>query len=198
MKMASRDFDQFLRRQQAEASAPSRFDWVRQRDEWLAHLDGLYKTVESLLSKYISSRQIRLEYRPIELNEDNIGSYTVQKMILKIGRQDVILKPIGTLLIGFKGRIDVEGPAGRRQIALVDSKALGVSDLIRVSVSIVGRSFPAKKKPTHSEKISQVEDALDGKETRWAWRIVSPPPERRFVELTQDSLFQLIMDVANA
>jgi hypothetical protein len=194
--MASRDFDQFLKHQQAGASASAAFDWEREKGEWLARLGELYSTIESLLGKYLSTGQIGLAYKNIELNEQDIGSYDAREMILKIGRQDVTLRPIGTMLIGFKGRVDVEGPAARRQIALVDSKALGLSDLVRVSVR-GSRPPHTKKAPTSEEKISQVTGVLDGKKIEWAWRIISPPPERRFLEITHESLFELIMDVAS-
>ncbi len=104
-------------------------------------------------------------------------------MVLKIGRQEVNLVPVGTLLIAFKGRVDVEGPAGKAQIALVDSKASSAASLINVSVRIGSKDL-ALKKPA---------EPID-----WAWRIVTPPPERRFIEITQETLFQLIMEVANA
>jgi hypothetical protein len=104
-------------------------------------------------------------------------------MVLRIGRQDIVLKPIGTLLIGFKGRVDVEGPIGRAQIALVDKKAFGVASLVHVTVGAGGKLPVAPKKPPE--------------EIEWAWKIVTPPPERRFVEITQQTLSQLILDVAN-
>jgi hypothetical protein len=46
-------------------------------------------------------------------------------MILKIGRQEIVMTPIGTLLIGAKGRVDVVGPAGRARLVLVNSQASG-------------------------------------------------------------------------
>jgi hypothetical protein len=188
--MENHDFDQFVKRQQAEASAVA-IDWDHEREEWLAYLSQLYKKVESLLGAYLSSGQILVRYAPIDLNEQNIGAYTAKQMILGIGRQEVVLRPIGTLLIGFKGRVDVEGPLGRRQIALVDSSASGTADIVHVSVSTGGQ-----KKPMRAEKLARVEKKLDG-EPRWTWRIVTRPPERSFVEITQRSLFELILDVAN-
>jgi hypothetical protein len=196
--MENQDFDEFIKRQQRNATAVA-INWDQQRNDWLARLSELYAKVEALLDSYIASGQIRLEYKKIELNEENIGSYTVREMILKIGRQDIVLRPVGTLLIGFKGRVDVEGPTGRRLIALVDSKAHGTADLVHVSVISQGRSLRIpKKKLKPEEKVAQVEDRIDRQEPEWAWRIVTPPPERRFVEITQQSLFQLILDVANA
>ena len=46
-------------------------------------------------------------------------------MILKIGRQEITMTPVGTLLIGAKGRVEVVGPAGRTRLLLVNSKAFG-------------------------------------------------------------------------
>jgi len=182
--MDSKDFDEFVRRQQAESTVAAAISWDQERDEWLAHLGNLYANIESLLKKYTTAGQIRLAYRSIRLNEENIGSYTAKQMVLKIGRQEVHLVPVGTLIIGFKGRVDVIGPAGKSQIALVDSRATSTASLIHVSVN-AGREPPVvpKKRPRKIE---------------WAWRIVTHPPERRFIEITQQTLFQLIMEVANA
>lgn len=182
--MDSKDFDEFVRRQQAESSTAATIDWDSERDEWLTHLGELYAKIESLLRKYISAGQIRLDYRPIELNEENIGSYTAKEMVLKIGRQEIVLVPIGTLLFGFKGRVDVIGPAGRAQIALVDSKASSTASLIHVSVGVKG------KPPTPPNRQAQ--------KIEWTWKIVTRPPERRFIEITQETLFQIIMEVVNA
>jgi hypothetical protein len=183
--MDSKDFDEFVKRQQGGASvADAEVNWEKERDEWLAHLDRLYSKVESLLGKYVSSGQIRYEYRPIDLNEENIGSYAAKQMVLRIGRQEVDLVPIGTLLIGSKGRVDVNGPAGRAQILLVDSKVSDPRALVHVTVS-VGAKLPQPPRSKRAEEI------------QWEWKIVTRPPERRFIEITQQSFFDLILEVAN-
>ncbi len=160
-RMNNKTFDEFVSRQQETDPETNSIDWGKERDEWLEHLRRLYTKIESFLHKYVSSGQIRLEYRSIDLNEENIGTYSAEQMILRIGRQEVDLVPIGTLLIGSKGRVDVIGPAGKAEMLLV---------------------------AVASKPASEVE---------WEWRIVTRPPERRFVEITQESLFQLIMEVAN-
>ena len=72
--MDNKDFDEFVKRQQGGASVTSaEINWEKERDDWLAHLDHLYTKIESFLTKYVSSGQIRYEYRLIELNEENIG-----------------------------------------------------------------------------------------------------------------------------
>jgi hypothetical protein len=181
--MDNRAFDEFVSRQQEGAVDAASINWDRERDEWLAQLGRLYSQIESFLEKYVSSGQIRYEFRPIDLNEENIGSYVAKQMLLRIGRQEVDLVPIGTLLIGSKGRVDVKGPAGRAQMLLVDRKVSDPRSLIRVTVGVGGKMPPPPGKPAQ--------------EIEWEWKIVTRPPERRFIEITQQSFFDLIMEVAN-
>jgi hypothetical protein len=183
IQMNNKTFDEFVKGQQENEAEAASVDWDKQRDEWLAHLDHLYSKIESFLSKYVSSGQIRYEYRPVELNEENIGSYSARQMVLRIGRQEVDLVPIGTLLVGSKGRVDVRGPAGRAQILLVDSKVSDPRSLIHVTVSVGGKVPPRPRKRTQ--------------EIEWEWKIVTRPPERRFIEITQQTFFDLILEVAN-
>jgi hypothetical protein len=92
------------------------------------------------------------------------------------------MTPIGTLLIGAKGRVDVVGPAGRARLVLVNSIASGPT--IRVTVSIGGKPEP----PTAE---------VEPKEITWEWKIATSPPAIRYIELTQESLFRALMEVAN-
>jgi len=181
--MDNRTFDEFVSRQQESVPETASVNWEKQRDEWLAHLNRLYSSIESFLSKYVSSGQIRYEYRPVELNEEYVGSYSAKQMVLKIGRQEVDLVPIGTFLIGSKGRVDVRGPGGRAQILLVDSKASNPRSLIHVTVGVGGKLPVA---PTRSPE-----------EIEWEWKIITRPPERRFIGITQETFFNLVMEVAN-
>ncbi len=78
--------------------------------------------------EYIRKGEIKSEYRDITLNEENIGSYIARQMILRIGRQQVTMTPIGTMLIGAKGRVDVVGSAGRTRLVLVNSRGVRSND----------------------------------------------------------------------
>jgi len=64
------------------------------------------------LREYIKAGTISYGFTEIELNEPDIGIYLAKRMDIKIGRQSVSLVPLGTMLIGCKGRVDAQGPAG--------------------------------------------------------------------------------------
>jgi hypothetical protein len=184
-RVDNKNFDDFVRRQQQSSVETETIDWDKQRKEWLRYLDELYSTIESFLREYTSAGQIKIGYQDITLDEENLGSYSARKMILRIGRQEVFFLPVGTLLIGAKGRVDMIGPGAKAQMLLVDKRASWAGDLI-VSVEIAagGKSVAPSESPRQQE-------------IEWEWRILSRPPERRFVEITRQSLFDLIMEVAN-
>lgn len=177
------DFDQFVAREQAAAAETATIDWDKQRDEWLERLDALYAKIESFLTKYLSKRQIRAEYVGLILNEENIGRYEARQMVIRIGRQQVDLVPIGTLLIGAKGRVDAIGPAATAPLLLVDKKVVSPASQVHVQVGVSGRlpEMPKARTP----------------DIEWEWKILTRPPERRFIELTQQNFFNLILEVTN-
>ncbi len=176
------DFDTFVKRQQPAFEEGQPVDWAKERDEWLSHLNELYGQVESFLAKYIKIGEIKCSYRDIALNEENIGSYRARQMILKIGRQEITMTPIGTLVLGARGRVDVEGPAGRTRFLLVDSRASGPT----IKMTINYRGKPEAPAPEAAPK-----------RIKWVWKIATSPPSVQYIELTPESLFQALMEVAN-
>ena len=158
------DFGAFVKRQQTD----ERVDWAKERDEWLGHLEELYGRTESFLAEYIKNGEIKLEYRDIALNEENIGSYRARQMVLRIGRQQITMTPLGTRLLFTKGGVDVEGSAGRFRLVLVDGESSAPK--IKATVGIGGKRV---------------------------WKIMTSPPVIGYIEFTRESLFQALMEVAN-
>jgi hypothetical protein len=184
-KIISKEFDDFVKRQKPFSTTEQPIDWDRERNDWIAYLELLYKQIEAFLKKYKDEGSIRIEYKEIELNEEHVGRYVVKQMVLHIGRQEITLTPIGTLLIGFKGRVDVAGSAGEARLALVDKDAVDARLLVRVKVTV------GPQKPPEPEEETK-------KNIEWVWKIVSSPPLVRFIELNAESFLQLIMEVGNA
>lgn len=180
--MQNTEFDEFVRRQQQGASQMASANWEKRRSEWLQSLNRLYSQIESFLDKYISAKQILRRYRTIDLNEEYIGYYKAKQLTLKVGRQEVNFVPIGTMILGARGRVDVVGPTGRVQLLLVDSEASNPSDLIQEEVNFGDKVSKPSKAPREAE---------------WEWKMVTRPPESRFEELTQETFFQLMMEIAN-
>jgi hypothetical protein len=184
--MSKSDFDDFVKRQQAQQQdEAAAFNPKQQLDEWLSYLDALYKEITVYLQDYTKSGAAQIEYRDIPLNEEFIGPYTARQMILKIGSATVTFTPIGTMLIGTKGRVDVQGPLGTKRLNLVNKWMTSGRQLVQVTVRRSGDPPPA---PASPEAVRQIE---------WAWKINTPPPEMKFIDLTDEVFFDLILAVAN-
>lgn len=122
------------------------------------------------------------------MNEENIGVYSAKRLAIIIGAQEIVFTPIGTLLIGSKGRVDVEGSAGNSRLALIDKNLTNARQMVRVTVTNIppgGRLPPPPESPPSPEKIE------------WAWKIVSRPPAMQFIELNKDTLFEMLMELSN-
>ncbi len=182
--MARSDFDRFVQRKMAEAVDVTAFDSQRQLEEWRRYLVELYKKVSDFLNPYTQDESAQIEFRDIELNEDFSGPYTVQQMFIHIGNSTITLRPIGTMLIGSKGRVDVQGPRGTARLVLVNKYVSNARQLVQVKVL-----DPNSSSPPPEPKPDSIE---------WAWKIATPPPEMTFTDLTKNSFFDLILSVADA
>lgn len=181
-RMKTEEFAKFVESQQ-EPALKRGIDWGETREQWLVNLDSLYRQILEFLREYISTGSIKYDFDQIELSEQGIGRYIAKRMEITIGRQRVSLVPVGTLIIGSRGRVDAEGSAGRAQILLVDEKARNASDLVKVTVT-VGRKGTIPPPPA-ADLVS------------WRWKIVTTSVPRRFVDLDKESFFALLMEIAN-
>jgi hypothetical protein len=176
------EFDAFVKRQQRSSSDKDGIDWSNELAEWKRNLSDLYVQIEGFIAKHIESNLISIMREPVEIFEENIGAYKVDKLILKIGVQTASLTPVGTVLIGAKGRVDLEGRAGKVRLVLVNADAARPE--IRIRVHDAG-------------KAPRVEKA-DYEVREWAWRILTRPPQMEYVALNRDSFYAALMEVVNA
>src|SRR5258708_6760232 len=178
-----REFSDFVKRQRAETPPEDKFDAVKELANWLGTLNQLYTTIESYLETHVSAGDIRIEYQDIELNEEFSGPYKARQMIIKIGHRQVTLRPVGTMLIGSRGRVDVLGPQGRAILALVNKKATSRRSMISVTITGPGIASPSKQK--------------EATPVEWEWKILSPAPNGQFASLSKETFQQLVLEVAN-
>lgn len=181
-------FKDFVQRQQHPRSSDEAVDWNKERDEWLGYLQQLYERIAEYLDEYIKGGTIKLRELMIELNEENIGAYKAKRLVIAIGAQEIVFTPVGTLLIGSKGRVDVVGSAGNSRLVLIDKNLTHPRQMFRVTVTTI----PPGGSPTPSP-----EPTPSPKEIEWAWKIVSRPPAMQFIELNKETFFELLMEVSN-
>ena len=180
--MAEQEFSEFVRRKTArnQAEAGEVIDWAKRRDDWLQELEELYARMEGHLEPYTQAGEIRIERTPIQLREDYLGTYDADKLTFRIGREKVVAKPIGTLLLGASGRVDLSGPRKTLKIVLL---AKG-GPVLTTKTEIGGVTEESSRSMVRGD----VEEA--------GWYIETPPPESVVVAFGEDSFRDAIMEVS--
>lgn len=184
--MASTSFDDFVRRQSeaVKLSDETPVDWQAQKAEWLRYLDNLYSQVNQYLKSYVDAGDIVIGFREVNLNEEFIGPYSAREMIITIGGKVIKLEPIGTLFIGFKGRVDVVGPLARARLVLLNEKVKSLSQIFHFSSRVVGKS---SLPPPPNPRV----------DINWVWRIMTRPPRQEIVEINKETFSNLLMEISN-
>jgi len=178
--MSKKDFEDLLKKHDRK-SEEKEINWQSQKTEWLGFIEQFYSSLESWLTPYKKQGTVSYAYKDLELTEEHIGTYSVKVMTVDFAGQKLTLEPIGTLLIGTKGRIDMVGVKGRVQFILADKNSKGM----KVSASIsIGGEKPKDKEPQ--------------KAPEWTWKIVLRESRKvSFVEFTEENFFDALMEIVN-
>ena len=181
--MAEQDFSEFITRKTAPDQSESGrvIDWTKRREDWLQELDALYARMEDHLKPYTQAGEIQIERTRIQLTEDHLGSYEADKLTFKIGREKIMAKPIGTLLIGARGRVDLSGPLKTLKIVLLAEGGPVLTTRIEHGDVSEESSRPMVR--------GNVEEA--------GWYIETPPPESVVVAFGEHSFRHAIMEVSD-
>ncbi|CAN2049160.1 conserved hypothetical protein [Candidatus Magnetomoraceae bacterium gMMP-1] len=172
--MGKKDLDQFIEKKSKIKKEFKEIDWENKKNEWLEYLHQFYEKVKNWLKDYKDKGVIDYDFVPTDIYEENIGQYKAEKMVLNITNEQIVFEPIGTILIGAKGRIDMKGKNGIVKFVLVNKKAKGTS-----------------------AKISISNDAESEKEREWQWKIATPPPSIKYIDLDNDTFSDCILDLIN-
>ena len=186
--MADISFDDFVDQQIAEAEQAQAMDWPQRREDWIKHLEKFYELALGFLEKYIQEEKIHIRWITKHINEDYIGNYDVKSLEVSIGAVIKIhFDPIGTNLIGAKGRVDMHGPHGTVRFVLVPKTD---SSPPPVTIQEESKSSTVELKMSIGTPNIKYEDCV--------WKISTMPPNIQYIELEEESFLSAIMEVANA
>ena len=110
--MTKEEFEKVLDRKASVASKTKLVDWESKKNQWLRHLAEFHSEVEGYLAPYLAKGKLKAERYRVTINEENIGAYEADAILVEIGPEKVTLVPIGTLLFGASGRVDMTGSRG--------------------------------------------------------------------------------------
>lgn len=99
-----------LLREQKQASSAQRR--AQRQKEWLAALDGLFQQIRSWLAEAQREKLIKVTPGRVQISEETLGTYTAPLLTLTVGTKTIRLKPVGSVIIGADGRVDMHSVNG--------------------------------------------------------------------------------------
>ncbi|WP_144634445.1 hypothetical protein [Bordetella genomosp. 13] len=118
------DFSAFKRlvvshaqKQEVESAAP--VDWNARRQWWIHKVDGLLQEIRAWLGSLVDDGTIGFAVRTVTVDEQYLGTYQIQAATLDYAGQSMEILPVGSLVLGGVGRVDVTGPAGKVMLILL-------------------------------------------------------------------------------
>lgn len=163
-----------------EKAEKNEINWAKRKEEWLSHVNALFGEVEQWLSSFSARNLLKIDYEPIILSENYIGTYESRKMIIGIAGEVVTLTPVATLIIGASGRIDMEGDQGLVKLLLVGKRINALK-----FANSVEETYLQKKEHLSSES----------QKIELEWKITINSPSVQFLPLTQESFSDVLMEV---
>jgi hypothetical protein len=133
----NKDLGKLLQRKQEAATIGNSVDWDDRRDKYIAAVNGLYQTIEAILTELIARKTVTLQRRPKSLTENFIGTYSVDDLIMIVGDEQVRFSPAGRNVVGAAGRVDVIGDRGEAMLILQPDLRWGFVQSRQPKLSVV-------------------------------------------------------------
>jgi len=182
--LVAETFDDFVKQRTARARQSAEVSNSRETlADWLRELDALYSAMEEYLQSYTESGQIKIERRPVQLTEEYLGTYDAEALAMSIGNDEIIAQPVGTRVIGSRGRVDLTGPRKTLRIVLLEKGGPAAK------ITISGEDGPIERS-SHS--------LVRGEVDHRGWYFATQPPAATVTAFDEDSFRDAIMDVSGA
>lgn len=122
--MPSRNFEDRVKQfaeEQEKVDAENAVDWKAVKDDWIKAVRELFDQITGWLKPLIESGSLRAARSHISCEEQDLGPYKIEALELQLASKKMTFKPVGTVLIGAWGRIDVTGPTGKAALLLLNT-----------------------------------------------------------------------------
>lgn len=91
-------------------------NWEEIKNDWLKTLEDFNTQIITWLDEPIKKGFVKYEIKMLNISEYLMGNYQAPSLVLISGKDKISFKPIGKLVLGFNGRIDI--------VSFTDNKTL--------------------------------------------------------------------------
>uniref|UniRef100_C5D7S9 Uncharacterized protein n=1 Tax=Geobacillus sp. (strain WCH70) TaxID=471223 RepID=C5D7S9_GEOSW len=176
--MGMENLEEFLKRKKKDAEQ-NKIDWEQRKQQWLAEIAEFYNQVKAFLAPLQEKGLLSLNWEEVKKYEEYLGEYTTRKLYVNFPDQQVVIEPIGKNIIGAMGRIDMIGKNGNVMFLLVDKEAESPKIMVHFNDGL-------------SKGLEKIRET---KNPEYVWKIATPPPNIKFIDLNKDSFSDALLEV---
>jgi hypothetical protein len=122
--VASSDFEKLVQRfvaRQQQNDAENVVNWNEMKRWWIEAVNSLFNQIDAWLNSLIQSGSVESLRKSIQLTEQDLGRYDIESLELLLASRRLTFEPVGTMLIGAFGRVEVSGPNGKVVLLLLNT-----------------------------------------------------------------------------
>mgnify|MGYP003367003965 CR=1 FL=1 len=105
------DLSDFLRKKQQDYEQ-EQMNWQNVKEQWQQQVREFMDQINSWLKPLVQEQLLNVQEGEICLDEEHIGSYATSTLEIVIGGERIKIQPVGRLIIGALGRIDISSSKG--------------------------------------------------------------------------------------
>lgn len=177
------------KRREAERSPTSDVDWPGRRDAWLERLRGLFSDIKTWLEPLRAEGLVEFSDSEVTITEEWIGTYQAPQLEIWSVGDKVCLAPVGTLIVGGLGRIDMRGPKNRKLMLVLSESDRSAG--IRVSIIV----NPDELDATHDREEKSTLSSAERVRTRCQWYFLHPSDRQRMSEITPSTFASVLTEM---
>ena len=182
--MSKTSFKEFIEQEKAAEFRKNSIDWDEQKKLYLKRVEMLFDQVKKYLHEFTETGAIQIKKMNETIEEECIGKYEVPILRIQIYGKSADLVPAGTNMIGTPGRVDLIGDIATIRLILADKDEAGPQIFAAFSWS--------------REDKKRVEEKAENwllRKRDYVWKMITDPPDIRYVELNEDSFFEALQEV---
>jgi hypothetical protein len=125
------------------------------RSNWFVNeVKALFDSIERWLEPVTKEKLVKFDRKPLPINEGMLGEYTTQQATITLDNEVLEMIPLGTIIFGSFGRIDVKGPRGQLMLILNATPGTGETAYVPkdASWSIVKREGHSRFRSEFNEE----------------------------------------------
>ncbi len=105
-------FEDLVRQHAKQKTDEQSVDWEERKNWWQGKMSALLDDIESWLAPLIYDHTIAFTRQRVQCREETLGAYQIESGLIKLGNDTLSLNPVGSVIVGGFGRVDVKGPNG--------------------------------------------------------------------------------------